>query len=213
MSSVQTTFNPSIHGWPFSNWAPGVCAGMVLGALDYFHFNIPIPTTSNAPPPQGSALHQYVTRHHASGRSLGGMSMAWQIFGTDSHFKRWAWGALDGCYFNTLRRFVDGNRPIPVLLMDRYVGIGIHHMALGIGYDVRGRGRSDVRIHIYDPNHPGQRVYLVPIEGRGPPLDRYNRSDYDRYVPTQNGNLSTMYADRFFWGTYFVHDGYAPQRP
>lgn len=219
----RTTFDPCRHGWPFRNTfvnhvgpftTRGLCGGMALGAMDAFAAGVEIPR--NLPlPPEGSPLYQYIFDRQMNSFALMGPDYIWQVAGTDSHHGRWSRGALNGQHFEGLRQSVDANMPVPIGLVHRYVGIpsggdNNHHQVLGIGYDIVGPNRQDVRLHIYDPNYPDKVVILVPVEGSGPPRDQFGRSDYDRYVPTWNGTLNAIVPGDPFWGTYFTK-AYTPQ--
>lgn len=143
----------------------------------------------------------------------------WNIFGTDSSHLRWSRGALGGEHFEGLRQSIDANKPVPIGLVNPYVGLPgggpeQHHQVLGIGYAIVGTRLEDVRIHIYDSNYPNKIVILVPVEGSGPPKDKYGRSDYDRYVPTWDGTLNegSIIRDGAFWGAYYSK-AYTPMPP
>jgi hypothetical protein len=236
MAGQDTSFDPALHGWPYGNnwdpaivwsvlgiplWSQALCGGMALAALDCFKHNIAIPRNLQRPR-AGQPLFDYTVQRQRDSldKMIPGFSryVAHQPF--ESHHERWSHLIRDDSYFTIIKKYIAKDTPIILGLLNRYVGIptsdtNTHHQVLVIGWSQHGPRITDRRIKIYDPNVPGQPVILVPIEGDGPPLDRFGKSDYDRYVPTFHGTLeSTIRTGTYnFWGAGFVHDGLPPKRP
>src|SRR5690606_25217585 len=97
-----------------------------------------------------------------------------------------------------LRAKIDRGQPVPLGLWHYDGQRGGDHQVLAIGYDTGryrgdlGRHREDLRIFVYDPNHPGQTKVLVPDLQRG----GYRYTDENK-----------------LWLTYFVDGKYRSRRP
>jgi hypothetical protein len=90
-----------------------------------------------------------------------------------------------------LREQIDAGRPVPLgLFKAGNGGFGPHHQVVAVGYDLGrytgdlGEFKEDLKIFIYDSNHPGEIVTLVPSVA-----DHYYH--YEKY-PMES------------WMTYFV---------
>ena len=99
-----------------------------------------------------------------------------------------------------MREAIDGGNPIPLgLFKGGNGGVGPHHQVLAIGYDMGrytgdlGSFKEDLKIFIYDPNHPNETVTLRPNPGS-------NSYSYERYSNEA-------------WMTYFVDKKYSPRTP
>ena len=178
----RTTFVPALHGFRFPNdfevevfnglRFSGECGGMVYTALDYFRTGISIPTQAYRPA-AGTPLAAHILRRQAN--SLADNADKWaelffNPFGsrTDEFFN-WGLQGTNGGRLEELRHEIDNGRPAPLgLFKAGDGGFAPHHQVLAIGYDMgryRGDGgdfKEDLKIFIYDPNHPGEQVTLVP---------------------------------------------------
>ncbi|MGR4852040.1 hypothetical protein [Streptomyces sp. LARHCF252] len=76
--------------------------------------------------------------------------------------------------------------------------LGPHHQVVAIGYELGrytgdlGNHKGDLKIFVYDPNHPGRTMTLVP------------RPERDVFGYLEGGET---------WRTYFVDSRYHPNRP
>ncbi|MDZ4168261.1 MAG: hypothetical protein U1E26_01210 [Coriobacteriia bacterium] len=171
-----TEFRPSLHGFAFSNlWDDGTwkvtlpggrvfrvvlrgrCGGMAFAALDLFHTpgTPAAQLTDSKLPPKGSPLERYIGQ-----RQLGSL-----IGGGSSNLVRFAaWtfmpaGGKGGVGRRTRREAgrvlaaMAAGLPVPLGLIaaDRLSGLGTNHQVVAWGID---NDDAQVRIRIYDPNHP-----------------------------------------------------------
>src|SRR6185437_9005292 len=116
----------------------------------------------------------------------------------DSEFFNWGLQASNGGRLQELRSFLDNGTPVPLGLQgDGNTGT---HQVVAIGYDMGrykgdlGAFESDLKIFLYDPNHPNETMTLVPDPAK-----------HIYYYPS-GGSGET-------WRTYFVDKNYHAQRP
>ena len=201
----RTNFNPAMHGFQFVNdfsnsfvpppinWVTsGLCGGMTYAVLDYYYAGRPIPTQGYRPA-NGTLLQTYLYGRQVT--SLAPNMDKWVELGVNpggarsSEFFNWGLGPR----LEELKLFIDRGVPVPLGLK----GIGAlldrsDHQVLAVGYDL-GKSKEDLKIYIFDPNHPRETVTLVPNPGK---LEYY----YLEHV-----------AER--WRTYFVDSKYAAMVP
>ncbi|MCP5054986.1 MAG: hypothetical protein GY940_47910 [bacterium] len=175
----RTGFNPSKHGFNFGNdfnndaikevdlRTGGLCGGMVYTALDYFVKRRPIPRQDYRPANR-TRLQSYIYNRQMN--SFKGLDK-WIEVGfnpggaRNSEFFEWGLKGFGGGRLQELRKCIDGGRP--AILGVWGVG-GASHQVMAIGYDLgRYKGdlrnyKQDLKIYIYDPNHPNRTFTLVP---------------------------------------------------
>ena len=184
----DTSFVPCLHGYDFVNdftnfvgpiTTRGLCGGMVYSALDHFSAGRAVPVTGL--PPEGSPLRNFLfTRQVESlvSQGPGFVSRLASIWNDDR--ARFSWGVGEEHELGRLRRAVDAGRPAPLGVISVHADLFAHHQMLAIGYDT-GSQIEDLRIRVYDPNHPNVVTTLVPeprSTGSGPrtPTDRISGS-------------------------------------
>ena len=178
-SPVWSKFNPTIHGFRFSNtfsndFVPvldirtgGLCGGMVYTALDYFNTGWEIPNQDYRPA-NGTALEQYLYNRQVD--SIYGNVDKWAELGNNPFGWRnsefFYWG-LDSARIGALRKSIDGGMPVPLGLQGAD-GRSSNHQVLAVGYDLGryqadlGSYQEDFVIYIYDPNYPNATKTLMP---------------------------------------------------
>lgn len=209
----MTGFDPEQHGFAFVNTfrndfirefdvrTSGLCGGMVYTALDYFHADMPI-TSQTHRPAVNTRLHDYIYDRQV--HSIADNADKWAELGfnplgvRNGEFFNWGLQGFDGGRLQELRAKIDRGEPVPLGLWHYSGERGGDHQVLAIGYDTgRYRGdlgqfKEDLRIIVYDPNHPGEEKVLVPDLARG----GYRYLDENK-----------------LWLTYFVDYKYQPRQP
>ncbi|MFJ9121271.1 hypothetical protein ACIRJO_37800 [Streptomyces sp. NPDC102394] len=209
----MTGFVPALHGFAFDNsfqTSPlfdirfgGLCGGMSYAALDHFFTHRPIPR-QNTRPATGTPLFQYInSRQEDSVRpnldkwtELTLNPFGWR----NKEFFRWGLQGFGGGRLQELREAIDAGRPVPLGLFKQNTGLlGPHHQVVAVGYRLGrytgdlGAFQSDLRIYVYDPNHPDKIMTLAP------------RTDQNLF-----GYLE---APDETWRTYFVDRKYSRRTP
>lgn len=209
----MTDFDPNVHGFAFANtfqndfvretdWrTSGLCGGMVYTALDFYRTNKPIPRQTYRPAVQ-TRLHDYIYDRQVNSNLDNAdkwAELGFNPFGArNSEFFNWGLQGFGGGRLQELRAKIDRGLPVPLGLWHYGNQPGGDHQVLAIGYDTGryrgdlGRHKEDLKIFIYDPNHPNQTMTLVPDLRLGG--YRYTNSDE-------------------VWLTYFVDGKYRPQQP
>jgi hypothetical protein len=130
------------------NAALGLCGGMVLAALDYWHAGRPPPAVQPAP---GTPLYRYVVRRliqswHIPAGVAGyyrGMLSSDPILAGRTLSRQWP----------RIRALLDVGQPAPLALVTvasaNPLLLGRNHQVLAYGYGVSG---AEVTIAVYDPN-------------------------------------------------------------
>ncbi|GAA1108134.1 hypothetical protein [Kitasatospora arboriphila] len=178
----MTSFSPASNGFQFRNdftTEPiqnlrfgGLCGGMAYSALDYYYTHQPIPQQNILPATGTKLFNQIYSRQVPSitdnvdkWAELMVNPFGWRT----NEFFNWGLQGFNGGRLQELQRSIDAGRPVPLgLFKAGNGGAGPHHQVVAIGYDLgRYRGdlgafKEDLKIFIYDPNHPGQTVTLVP---------------------------------------------------
>lgn len=168
---VETSFKPSVHGWPFRNSFPfnllqalripyggrtgkyGFCGGMCATALDRYHRGLAIERPLDIPP-QGDALYGEILGRQW--KSLGGTTVAkvyWWQRAADRSLGPWTLREWE-----RLKQGLDAGRP-QVLCLIRGRGwspaqLDANHQVVAYAYEA-DPAVSPVKVCIYDPNRPG----------------------------------------------------------
>ncbi len=209
----MTDFDPQKHGFSFTNdfkndfirefdvRTGGLCGGMAYTALDYYNAKMPI-TRQTHRPAVNTRLHDYIYDRQVN--SIADNADKWAEVGfnpfgaRNGEFFNWGLQGFNGGRLQELRAKIDRGQPVPLGLWHYEGHRGGDHQVLAIGYDTgRYRGdlgqyREDLKIHVYDPNYPGQTKVLVPDLQRG----GYHYPGEDK-----------------LWLTYFVDGKYRARRP
>lgn len=207
----MTNFDPQRHGFKFRNdfqtaplqlpglqdlrWG-GLCGGMVYAALDYFNRAATIPQQSFLPA-TGSPLFNHIYNRQIN--SLTSNADKWTELGFNpfgwrtTEFFNWGLQGWGGGRLQELRQEIDAGRPAPLgLFKAGNGGFGPHHQVLAIGYDMGrykgdlGAFKEELKIFVYDPNHPGRVMALVP----SPSTNSYH------YAESSNEQWMTYFVDR-----------------
>lgn len=181
-----TGFLPARDGFAFTNsWPPapavcvrtpagpvgignaalGLCGGMVLAALDYWHAGMPPPASRPAP---GSPLYRFIVRRLiASWRIPAGVAMyyGWMVLpdrdavlraGTGPGAARTIRGVPGrsvAVQWPRVRAALDRGQPVPLGLVTvasvSPLLLGRNHQVLACSYQA---ARTSVRLQVYDPN-------------------------------------------------------------
>jgi hypothetical protein len=227
----MTRFDPAVHGYRFQNsfanifigeWTTnGLCGGMVYSALDHFNARRAIPRWDRRPA-NGTSLQQhiYFRQVHSIERNLDKWAeVGFNPFGTrSSEFFKWGIQGFDGGRLQELRQMIDRGIPVPLGLQEYGEGTARKsHQVLAIGYDLGrftgadrghrwfGANPENVRIFVYDPNFPNDRLTLRPDTL----LQGYY---YEEWRNLPHGSL-TPSRRNYLWRTYFVDGSYTPARP
>ncbi len=203
-------FDPGLHGFHFPNcfvnefvFGPikltsgGRCGGMSYVALDYYFAGELVPDLTDLPPGD-STLGKYIIRRQVQSllNQLPGFASGMlNPLGLRSKglFQRCLPG---GWMLDRLRHAIEQGRPVPIGLVAPKLGLtDTHHQAVAVGYDFRGYDPESVRVYFYDPNHPNQRVTMIPDLTAG-----HFRTELPDGSPSRS------------WQTFFVDARYRPQR-
>lgn len=171
-------FRPSVHGFKFANSfqsmphisipfptgpldigdaANGMCGGMVYAVRDYFEAGLPIPTQNTAPG-SNSPLYIYLTvRLYDSFDIPVGPARYWGLmspltFDFGEGGRGWITARIE---WPLIKADLDAGKLSPMGLIRTIsvnpLDMGTNHQVLAYGYTAQG---SNVRIYVYDPNHP-----------------------------------------------------------
>jgi hypothetical protein len=210
VNGKMTRFNPLQHGFQFRNdfvtelrladvqnlrWG-GLCGGMSYAALDYFYTGKPIPRQDTVPA-TGSPLFNYLYNRQVTSLEENvdkWLELVVNPFGwRTSEFFNWGLQGFNGGRLQELREQIDAGRPVPLgLFKAGNGGAGPHHQVVAVGYDLGryagdlGNFKEDLKIFIYDPNHPNQFVTLVPSVA----------SQSYHYLEYANESWMTYFVDR-----------------
>ena len=204
----QTPFTPEEHGFQFANTfrtrpiadvtLAGLCGGMSYTALDYYFARSPIPPGSDRPA-DGTPLAAHIYQRHEQS-VLANVDKWLELMVNpggvrNGEFFRWGLQQTGGGRLQELRQKIDSGTPVPLGLFSPKDG-GTptnHHQVVGIGYELgRYDGTAypeDVRVIIYNPNHPGETRRLMPDLG---------------------AQLWREDCGQCEWRTYFVDSKYVP---
>jgi hypothetical protein len=206
----MTSFDPTTIGFRFSNdfansfigppvnmTTGGLCGGMSYTVLDYFNAKMQTPGQDFRP---------------ANGTALQGYLYLRQVGSLLQNLDKWVdytvnpLGSRSSEFFNwglneqllVLRSFIDRGAPVPLGLKGFSAALAGDHQVLAIGYDMGryqgdlGQFRDEVKIFIVDPNHPKERLTLIPD------------------LVAQEWHYAER-PDR--WRSYFADAKYVPQAP
>lgn len=213
---VMTSFNPAEHGFKFANTFQGVdasyrygglCGGMVYASMDYFRARKPIPPQTYKPANR-TPLQSYIYGRQNDAAMVNQLDkwMELQInpFGwRDNEFYEWGLKGTGGGRIEELRGLLDARNPAPLGFYEGgvkdYSGNNYgDHQILAVGYSMGryrgdlGKNKQDFKILVYDPNHPGWTLTMVPDVSRA------------CYFYVENGTARR---------TYFVDRKYSPKTP
>lgn len=203
----STTFDPSKHGFAFSNTFStelvvqdlrfgGLCGGMSYSALDYYFANQEAPKQSFRPAVKTPLFERIYSRQQTS--TMTNLDKWIELFvnplgGRNDEFFRWGLQKSEGGRLGELCKSIDEGKPCPLgLFKAGNGGAGPHHQVVAIGYDL-GRYKGDLgphqeelKIFVYDPNFPGKKMTLVP---------NLEKKSY-RYLEAPNNEWMTYFVDR-----------------
>jgi len=181
----RTDFRPDIHGFHFGNYfvnrlvplpggkaisSAGRCGGMSYAALDCFFAYQKVPPNKSeefAPayvPPDGTVLADYIWRRQIDSliRATSLKFLTWSFMPDQptaffGGVTRWT----KEKEFPRLRKNIDAGKPAVLVLIKAsgLRGMMTNHQVVAVGYDYEPAG-DDIRIHLYDSNHPDQEVVL-----------------------------------------------------
>lgn len=203
-----TPFKPAIHGFAFTNdfknsaigppinfLTRGLCGGMSYAVLDYYNASRTVPTQDYRPA-NNTSLQQYLYARQVS--SLSPNLDMWANLTVNPFGQRtlefFNWGLNE--QFELLKASIDRGVPVNIGLKS-LVPDWSGHQVLAIGYDAGryaalGAYKEDLKLYIFDPNHPGKMMTLVP--------DTVAREWH--YLENDE-----------HWRTYFVDGKYFPMTP
>jgi hypothetical protein len=173
----KTSFQPAQHGFHFSNRdiqysfnlmnGRELCGGMSFASLDFFHHQMPIPSTRVAPA-VGTPLNNYILRrqiqaHHfaiprlISGGASGGNSPFESCLRVDQSF-------------GIVKRMINSGRPVPILLSAEGASLSTNsHWVVAIGFESMPTSTYGCEIlsklYIYDNAQPDIETELIPEWG------------------------------------------------
>jgi hypothetical protein len=192
-------FRNSVFGPPIKVTTGGLCGGMSYTALDFYLAKVETPKQDYRP------AHSFVLQTYLYQRqetSLLENLDKWVAyhanpFGT-RNLEIFNWGLRE--QLAVLRTYIDRGVPVPLGL--KWTGgdlAGKDHQVLAIGYDMGrykgdvGNYKEDLKIFLYEPNHPGKVITLVADASK----------------------LEFYYAERpdKRWRSYFVDDKYRAMSP
>lgn len=211
-------FRPSVHGFPFPNWFPperkfylftspfgpvgvadatrGLCGGMVFAAIDLFDAGVcPVPAEASDP-----LFRHFCRRLWVSW----GLPLAWlrywdwQRLPSGSRFvagvrlKRGVSSLMIETEWPTIRGRLDAGQLVPLGLVKCYGAdprlLAKNHQVLAYGYDLNA---TDLTVHIYDPNYPGDDTITLSWSLANPDAPRMVH--HSREGATVRGVFATAY--------------------
>jgi hypothetical protein len=202
IASRRTRFEPSVHGFHFSNlrieYSYGalqgynLCGGMAYGSLDYFYHTQQIPQ-DRTPPAPGTALNTYIVDRqvHAHGFMIRTLPLRAAASSSDQ-FRQ---GLSTDGYFGGVMQWIDQDRPVPILMMSRESPLSkSSHWTVAIGYEMDEAppdygGRRCGRVILYDNNYPNEICYLEP-DFAGQYFSHNRGDEYRSYWP--NGDFQSL---------------------
>jgi hypothetical protein len=203
MPGSQTTFLPSVHGFPFANGWPaslpvveiptpfgrvpvgdarfGVCGGMVFAALDLFHYGLPVPAD---PTP---AVWRYLARRLLASWDPPFGGLRYYLWQTRPRLTR----ATVAGEWPKVRAVLDAGHPAPLGLVQVHAfdprQVVRNHQVLAYGYEATA---DAVTLRVYDPNWPGDDRLTLTF---GPDPDRERAVVHGLEGPTVRGFFLTEY--------------------
>jgi hypothetical protein len=204
---VMSSFKPDKHGFMFENSfhndvvpqlnvrTTGLCGGMSYAVLDYFWQHAAVPNQGYRPA-SGTVLQRYLYARQVDSILPNVDKWAEYTFNPDGmrNMEFFNWGLIGNGKIAELRSFLDKGKPVVLGLI---ASATTSHQVVAIGYDLGrykgdlGQYKQDFKIYVYDPNHPGKVMTLVP-----------RLSDFT-YTYAED--------DTKRWRSYFVDGKYAPR--
>lgn len=191
----NTAFNPSQHGYLFSNnniqWhfngASGrfLCGGLSYSSLEYFHSGLPIPRDTRPPAP-GTTLNEYILSRQINAHGFAIPRLFYERL--RSHEALFLTGVRMSEGFGPVVSRIDQQRPVPILLVANGEPLSTDsHWVVAIGYEMDEAppsygGRKCGRVVIYDSNYPGTKCHLTP-DARNNQFVHSQGSAYRTYIP------------------------------
>jgi len=217
----MTRFIPAKHGLAFANTftnnfinefdvsTSGLCGGMIYTALDYYYANKTVPDWPYPPAPH-KPLRKILYDRQVNSLEANmdrWIDLYFNPFGRRNwDFFNWGMNLSPGGQLQQLKASIDKGIPTPLGLRSCDENCIQDHQVIAVGYEIAsgkttGRaGKSDgIKIFVYDPNHPGRTMTMVPDFTTG-------RFVYLEY-PDSAAN------PRKGWRTYFVDTKYTKKRP
>lgn len=213
---VMTSFKPDVHGFKFANTFEGVdasyrygglCGGMVYASMDYFRARKPNPTQAFKPANR-TPLQSFIFGRQNDAAMVNQLDKWAELrlnpFGWRDHeFFEWGLKGTGGGRIEELRGLLDAGTPAPLGFYEGgvkdYGGSQYgDHQILAVGYAMgrykgdMGKNKQDFKILVYDPNHPGWTLTMIPDISRS------------CYFYLENGTARR---------TYFVDKKYSPKTP
>jgi hypothetical protein len=173
-------FSPTTHGFGFPNHFPsvpawtiripaigevglgnaanGLCGGMVFATRDFFEFGMRPPPGTDIPERGSQLFHYIVERLLASfdlplgpARYYEMMGMADELIAQSSRAQ-----------WSEIKRTIDAGKLAPLGLIrvhsQALKDLGLNHQVLAYAYELVGA--AGLKLHLYDPNHPGVAVEM-----------------------------------------------------
>lgn len=179
----MTNFDPNKHGFAFSNTFQtelflqdmrfgGLCGGMAYSALDYYFANQEAPKQTYRPAVKTPLFERIYSRQQTS--TMTNLDKWAELFVNpfgerSDEFFRWGLQKSGGGRLEELCKSIDQGNPCPLgLFKAGNGGTGPHHQVVAYGYELGrykgdlGQHQADLKIFIYDPNHPKKMMTLVP---------------------------------------------------
>jgi hypothetical protein len=179
----MTKFDPNKHGFVFPNTFQtelflkdmrfgGLCGGMAYSALDYYFANQEAPKQTYRPAVRTPLFERIYSRQQTS--TMTNLDKWTELFVNplgerSDEFFRWGLQKSGGGRLEELCKSIDQGNPCPLgLFKAGNGGTGPHHQVVAYGYELGkykgdlGQNQADLKIFIYDPNHPKKMMTLVP---------------------------------------------------
>ena len=178
MTSAQTAFRPSEHGFRFPNRFKfshtlilplvgavelgeivyGLCGGMCFASVDYYHTHRPVPKRTTVPP-SGGQLRKYLTDRQI--HSLVPPAGIEKVIKWTLEDDKYVAQRTADREFGKLRKELAADRPATLALI-RVNELGQstkNHQVVAVGYEF-DEASQELTIDLYDPNYPMQQPSL-----------------------------------------------------
>jgi hypothetical protein len=212
----NTPFKPNQHGFKFNNnfvvntnilgfdvgpWNMGFCGGMCAGALSRFTNNQPVPPNVN-PPAQGTPLFDELLKRQVDTllhpENIVPSIYNWQSSPDEGHwYRKHSVGHRTKKAWWVLKYRLDRDQPTILVLIQvegYFANITDNHQVLAFGYEYNP-STKDVKVNVYDPNHPGTTQTLTMNIGL--PKSRLNaKNSTGKRLRGFMVNPNTEYASR-----------------
>lgn len=178
MAIVATIFNPLIHGYRFTNrfsiplsetlpligkidlgsLMVGLCGGMCFSVLDNFHAGVAVRPRKTIPK-AGTALSNHLILKQIE--SLIPPDGVIKVLNWTAREDRYIWRHTAGREFGKLRHRLGKGEPAVLALIRAARGTDPlkNHQVVAHQYQIN-HASGDVKIGIYDPNHPSKKPTL-----------------------------------------------------